>query len=80
MPPLPVPEKSLLLNFCLCIVQRLFGGLLAGEHFLSCLDRGILSFDPVCTVSGIELRARKEIDYSGYIETIFSELEKLRSF
>ena len=27
-----------------------------------------------------ELRARKDIDYSGCIETIFSELEKLRAF
>ena len=36
-------------------------------------------YEPIAEMTE-ELRARKEIDYSGYIETIFSELEKLRSF
>lgn len=36
-------------------------------------------FDPLAEMTE-ELRARKEIDYSGYLDTIFSELEKLRSF
>ncbi len=35
-------------------------------------------FDPIAEMTE-ELRARKDIDYSGYIETIFTELDKLRA-
>ena len=35
-------------------------------------------YEPIAEMTE-ELRVRKEIDYSGYIETVFSELEKLRA-
>lgn len=35
-------------------------------------------FDPICEMTE-ELRARNDIDYSDYINTIFTELEKYRS-
>ena len=35
-------------------------------------------YEPIAEMTE-ELRARKDIDYSGYISTVFSELEKLRS-
>ena len=35
-------------------------------------------FEPLSEITE-ELRARNDIDYSGYLDTIFSELEKFRS-
>ena len=35
-------------------------------------------YDPICAITE-ELRARNDIDYSDYIDTIFGELEKLRT-